>query len=91
MMKIAHNVTTDNDITLDDIRRKKSEVRENMHKEWGRIASTTDNIISPFTKPLDNSSGIIRSIKIGWMACEGIFAGIRLARKTMSLFHHKKK
>ena len=89
MMKIAHNADY-NDITLEDIQQKKNEVKENLHEEWKNITSTTGDIVNPFKKPFESSSGIIRNIKIGWLIFEGFTTGLQLMKKTRNLFHKKK-
>lgn len=76
-------------VTLEDITRRKEEVRKEITAQNKVIVSSVRNIFAP--EPTDSStSSLMRSFNTGMVIFDGVMTGIKIMRKIRAFFRRMK-
>jgi hypothetical protein len=69
------------DISLEDITRRKEEVLHELRLQHKVIGEVTNDVLEPLVSGLERGSSLLRKINMGMMIAQGVMAGVRLMRR----------
>ncbi len=73
-------------ITLEDIQRKKGEVRLELEKQREEFLKKTKQLSTSYHNPIVGGNGIVGAFRTGYAIFNGISNGIRIMRSIRKMF-----
>lgn len=77
-------------ITLQDITRRKSELKKDMRDREARMSKSVQDMYNPVSSAISATGSATKSIGTGIMLFEGVMMGIKIFRKIRKIFRRRK-